>query len=225
MIWDGAVNLHHVGGDVYRMARHEWLTTGGWRHAFDDGIRTVIDLRGAPERVRRDTDPELEPTALQGIRIVQAPTEDPDDPEFRATMVPYLDHPAGYADYLRIFPDRVRAAFGALADAEGAVVIHCSAGRDRTGLIAAMAQELAGVSRGAILDGYAAAARGINDHLRTRTTPHPHERTLADRELGDRIADQQSALSQFLDGIDVQTWLAAGLSAAQIESLAARLHP
>ncbi|WP_029137466.1 tyrosine-protein phosphatase [Nakamurella lactea] len=221
--WDGAVNLHHLGGDVYRMARREWLTDAGWRQAHLDGVRTVIDLRSDRERRRRDTDPQVDPAVLQQIRLVPAATEDPDHPEYQRILVPYLDHPQGYADYLRLFPDRVAAAFRAVAAAEGAVVIHCSAGRDRTGLIAAMLQELAGVPRGQILDGYEAAARGINDHLRGRS--HQHERWHPEAELAPKIVDRRAALDRFLSGLAVADWLRDnGLTDAEVATLAARLH-
>ena len=64
--WDGAVNAWHVAGGVYRMGRREWLTEAGWRQAYDDGIRTVVDLRNAAEARRRDTDPVVGGAALSG---------------------------------------------------------------------------------------------------------------------------------------------------------------
>jgi len=45
-----------------------------------------------------------------------------------------------------------------LADAEpGGIVVHCLAGKDRTGLVTALALRLAGVSRESIADDYAAS--------------------------------------------------------------------
>jgi protein tyrosine/serine phosphatase len=221
--WDGAVNLHHLGGDVYRMGRHEWLTETGWRQAHRDGVRTVIDLRSDRERHRRDTDPPVDPAVLPQIRLVLAATEDPDHEEYRRTMVPYLDHPGGYADYVRMFPDRIAAALRAVSGAEGAVVIHCSAGRDRTGLIAALLQRLAGVPDEQILDGYEAAVRGINAHRPGR--PHPHERWLTEPELAADVAERRAALQHFLDGIDVPEWLRAnGLTDPELDALTARLR-
>lgn len=220
--WDGAVNLHHLGGDVYRMARREWLTDEGWRQAYRDGVRTVVDLRSDRERRRRDTDPEVDPAAHQRIRLIAAATEDPDHAEYRRIMVPYLDHPVGYAAYLRLFPDKVAAAIRAVATAEGAVVIHCSAGRDRSGLIAAMLQQLAGMPRPAILDGYEAATRGINAHLRGRT--HQYERWHDESALAPQVAERRAALAEFLDRLDVADWLRDnGLTDADLRALTRRL--
>jgi protein-tyrosine phosphatase len=42
--------------------------------------------------------------------------------------------------------DAFRDIFSAIAEADGAVVFHCFAGKDRTGLVAAMLLDLAGVA-------------------------------------------------------------------------------
>src|SRR5439155_13393284 len=78
--WDGAVNARHVAGGVYRMGRREWLTETGWQQAYDDGVRTVVDLRNPREVRRRDTDPAVAEAAWSGVTIVSVPTEEPDDP-------------------------------------------------------------------------------------------------------------------------------------------------
>lgn len=161
--WDGAVNAWHVGGEVYRMGRREWLTETGWRQAYDAGIRTVIDLRNPEEIRRRETDPRVPEAALAPFDVVHAPTEDPANEEFRALCVPYLNDPASYPDNVRLFPDRMARVFRAIAAAPAGVVLHCSAGRDRSGMIAAMLQDLAGAGEDAIALAYERAMRGINE--------------------------------------------------------------
>ena len=121
--------------------------------------------------------------ALAGFDVVLAPTEDPDNREFRELCVPYLNDPACYADNARLFPHLLARVFKAVAAAEGGVVIHCSAGRDRSGMIAAMLQDLAGDSDEAIVSGYQRSMRGINEHLRHAAVPHPHERFLPENVL------------------------------------------
>ncbi len=80
--------------------------------------------------------------------------------------MPYLNDPASYADNARLFPHLLAGVFKAVAAAEGGVIIHCSAGRDRSGMIAAMLQDLAGAGEEAIARGYERAMRGINEHHR-----------------------------------------------------------
>ena len=183
MRWDGAVNAWHVAGDVYRMGRREWLTETGWRQAYDRGIRTVVDLRNEAEIRRRETDPPVSAAALAAFDVVLAPTEDPGQQRIPGTLPPYLNDPASYADNARLFPHLLAGVFKAVAAAEGGVIIHCSAGRDRSGMIAAMLQDLAGESDEAIVRGYERSMRGINEHHRRSAVPHPHERFLPENVL------------------------------------------
>lgn len=116
--WDGAVNAWRVAGSVYRMGRREWVTRAGWKEAYDDGVRTIIDLRNAAERQPRHTDPDVG-DALDAFEVVFTPTEDPDHREFQALCDPYLNDPAHYAANARIFPDKLAAVFKAVAAASG----------------------------------------------------------------------------------------------------------
>jgi protein-tyrosine phosphatase len=142
--WEGAVNARHLLGDIYRMGRSEWVTPAGWQQAYDDGIRTVVDLRNPTERGPRPTDPIPDESVLARFTVVNCPTEDPGRGGFDGQRVPYLNHPGSYAEYLRRFPGPIAGVLKTLAQVPGAVVIHCSAGRDRTGLISTLLLLLAG---------------------------------------------------------------------------------
>ena len=63
---------------------------------------------------------------------------------------------AGYLRYLRQRPDSVVAALRAIAEPEGATVVHCAAGKDRTGMVVAFALTVAGVDRDAVAADYGA---------------------------------------------------------------------
>jgi protein-tyrosine phosphatase len=222
MDWDGAVNAWHVAGGVYRMGRREWLTEAGWRQAYDDGIRTVIDLRNVSEVRRRDSDPSVADSAWSGISVVSAPTEEPGDPRFTEVAGPYLNDPAYYADNARLFPEKLAAIFKALAAASvrGDVVLHCAAGRDRSGMVAAMVQDLAGDSDQDIADGYRRAARGINERYRTHGPPHDRERYLEEHELAPLLEERGDAVVEFVRGLDTRKFLLAnGLAEAEINAV------
>ena len=67
-----------------------------------------------------------------------------------------------YLGYLADGTDNVLGALRALTAAPGASVVHCAAGKDRTGVISAFALEVAGVEREAIIADYALTAEVID---------------------------------------------------------------
>ncbi|MER2134558.1 MAG: tyrosine-protein phosphatase [Arthrobacter sp.] len=215
--WEGAANARDLGGipacngrirpgRLYRMGRSEWLTARGWQQAYDAGIRTVIDLRNSSEIGRRDTDPVVPPSAVCGIRFLNLPTQEADDPDFTALTGPYMSSPRFYPENLRRWPEKFAAIARAVADApSGGVVLHCSAGRDRSGLVAALLLDLAGVAPGAIAADYREALTGINDWHRTQQ--RPRERPLDDAELAVRAEAAEGELLGFLQDFDAAAYL------------------
>jgi protein-tyrosine phosphatase len=107
------------------------------------GVKTVIDLR---------TDAE--------ISRVPNPFANGGGPVYRHlpliddSMMVGLGEASGmFERYLWMLdgrPEAIRAIFEAVAEAEGGAVFHCFAGKDRTGLVAAMLLSIAGVADDAI---------------------------------------------------------------------------
>jgi protein-tyrosine phosphatase len=222
MDWDGAVNAWHVTGAVYRMGRREWLTESGWLQAYDDGVRTVIDLRNTAEARRRDSDPAVAESAWSKMSVVSAPTEEPGDPRFTELAGPYLNDPAYYADNARLFPENLAGVFKALAaaSANGSVVLHCAAGRDRSGMVAAMLQDLAGDSDQDIAEAYRRAARGINERYRTHGPPHDRERYVEEHELAPLLEQRGDAVVEFVRSLDTRNFLLHnGLTSADLDAV------
>lgn len=217
------MNARRVLGRIYRMGRSEWLTTTGWEQAHADGVRTVIDLRNPAERTRRPTDPTIDEAVLAGITVLNTPTEEPGHPGFERIAIPYMNHPRMYPLNIECFPQRIAGVFKAIAEAEGAIVLHCSAGRDRTGLVVSMLLALAG--RRDLLDSqYEASLRGINEWHRISPVKHPHESHLGERELAWTLAERLEALEEFIGDLDVAAFLLAhGLSRADLGAIAGKL--
>ncbi|MET1155117.1 tyrosine-protein phosphatase [Arthrobacter sp.] len=221
--WEGAVNARRVAGDIFRMGRAEWLTSAGWQQAYDDGVRTIVDLRNPGERSRRPTDPVVPPAALERFTVLNRPTEEPGHPNLAADA-PYMNHPRFYLDNVRIFPQLIAEVFRTLAHAEGAVVVHCSAGRDRTGMVSMMLLQLAGVPAGQIADAHELGIRGINDWHRISPYRHPVESYISGEELEARVADMRGSLLQVLSQLEVEPFLLRhGLARSDIEALRARM--
>jgi protein-tyrosine phosphatase len=60
-------------------------------------------------------------------------------------------------------PDSVVAALRAIAEPTGATVVHCAAGKDRTGMVIALALDLVGVRREAIVADFGASEERIDE--------------------------------------------------------------
>ncbi len=66
-----------------------------------------------------------------------------------------------YLSYLASRPDSVVAALHAIASSEGAVIVHCAAGKDRTGTVVGLALKVVGVPDDLVIADYAASAERV----------------------------------------------------------------
>ncbi|MCA1783559.1 MAG: tyrosine-protein phosphatase [Dermatophilaceae bacterium] len=81
----------------------------------------------------------------------------------------WADH---YLGYLSERPDSVSAALDVISRSPGATIVHCAAGKDRTGTVVAMALAVAGVPDEAIVEDYVLSAERITEILE-RLNAHP----------------------------------------------------
>ncbi|WP_434995079.1 tyrosine-protein phosphatase [Arthrobacter sp. Ld5] len=229
--WDGAVNARDLGGvggsvqpgRLYRMGRREWLTEAGWHQAWAQGVRTVLDLRHPVEIGRRGTDPLVDPAALERFTFLNLPTEDQADEEFMALCGPYLSSPEHYGENLRRWPEKFAGIARAFVAAPaGGVVVHCAAGRDRTGLVVAVLLRAAGIGLSEIVADYERAVITMNERHRGQATPHETPKT--DAELAVWLARARGQLEGLLSSLDAGRYLRdAGLTTAELRGVRARL--
>jgi protein tyrosine/serine phosphatase len=76
-----------------------------------------------------------------------------------------------YLSYLAQRPDSVVAALRAVAASEGASIVHCAAGKDRTGTVVGLALSVVGVPADLVVADFAASAErvaAIMDRLRAK---------------------------------------------------------
>lgn len=66
------------------------------------------------------------------------------------------DLPTAYLDFLRAGAPKLARIVTLAAESDGAVLVHCAAGKDRTGVIVAVLLRAAGVGRAAIVEDYRA---------------------------------------------------------------------
>jgi protein-tyrosine phosphatase len=106
------------------------------------GLRTVIDLRAPGERLMRPT--RLE--ALSGVRIVELPLLDPADGDLPAALVEG-GLPALYRWLVLNRGHRLADVIRVLAQEDALpALVHCSAGKDRTGMVVALVHAVLGVA-------------------------------------------------------------------------------
>ena len=166
--WDGCLNVRDLGGhrttdggetrfgEIVRADSIRQLTDDGWRAAVEYGVRTVVDLR-------MDAELEADPPAKLPVEVLHFPFFHDDEEAFaevEAASESAADTASGTRDVYLVFLERFRAnvaaAFGAVAHApEGAVVVHCMGGKDRTGLLVALLLRVAGVDDAQIAADYA----------------------------------------------------------------------
>jgi protein-tyrosine phosphatase len=175
-----------VFGRIARGPRRELLSDSGWDDARRWGLSTVVDVRCAYEVGRREGDPNVRADATADLTIVNAPTEDQENPEFREVCFPILDSPAYWEHNWRILPKLVRGTLGAIAYAEPGVLVHCSAGRDRTGMIATLLLGNAGVAPERVAEDYAQSVRAMAGAA-SHTPTHDRQASWTSAEISDWI--------------------------------------
>lgn len=241
---DGAVNFRDVGGyttpdgsvrrgRVYRAGMTHHLSSDGLRMLRDrHGIRTVIDLR-TEEELEKDG---VAPFHEAGIRHVHAPvfrssnvTEEARQVQWTAIREGRYDWVASYKRMVQDGGAAFRQSFTLLADPEALpLAFHCTGGRDRTGVTAALLLTLLGVEREAVAHDYALTGTFLRPHMhRFRGAD---ARTHEEQERMARALETSAgAMTTFLDWLDGEHGSAEGylrglgITDAQIASIRAGL--
>ena len=190
------------GGDTpfgvfFRSECVDRLSVEGWSALHALGVRTVVDLR---QEAERRLDVGRRPEWLHTLVV------DHDGLENESFWADYWGNGrAGtalyYLPHLRAMPERTAAVLHALATAPpGGVLFHCAAGRDRTGLIAAILLKVADVEVEAIVSDYL---------LSTTAAGRAAEEAELDAVCSSFGSTTEQAFRAALTGLDVQPLLAA----------------
>ncbi|MFG1906796.1 tyrosine-protein phosphatase [Kribbella sp. NPDC048928] len=144
-----------AGGALIRSDNLSRLTEAGVTAVREASVSRIIDVRTPPEC---DGDPS--PFATDPV-YRNMPLYDADDP-----YDPTLSLERSYMAMLDLHPELFAAAVGAIADAPaGAVVVHCHAGKDRSGNVVALALRVAGVPAESVAADYALLDDRMRDHF------------------------------------------------------------
>jgi len=144
---------------LYRSGHHNGATDADLLRMSGLGIAVIVDLRRRAERDREPSRrwPGFASQVIENdIQDVGKPWEeelkgsDPTVAFFRAVSLGwYRRNP-----FEPRLIDLYSRYFAALAEAEGAVLVHCAAGKDRTGLLCALTHHLAGVHRDDLVEDF-----------------------------------------------------------------------
>ena len=216
-------------GRLYRSdALHE-LTDADVVALRDLGLRTIVDLRTERELHRSGRGPlEPEAVAFHHLAVVQEGQRGSLATEREAVAAPA---PAGddlaerYLWYLDVGRDSLVEALTLLGGADQyPLVFHCAAGKDRTGVLAALVLEILGVDREVIVADYVITAERIRFIL---------DRWRSDPEFADRMAKvppsrfsvEAPTMEGFLDGLaerhgGARSWaIGAGVAPAALDAM------
>jgi protein-tyrosine phosphatase len=200
------------------------LTAMGQEAMVAYGVTDVIDLRSESE-VASSPSPfaASEPFAGPAPTYTHLPLVDD------ATMRKLAEAPDMFHRYLMMLerrPDAFRGIFTALARTEGAAVFHCFAGKDRTGMVAAMSLALAGVDVDSIAADYAETDAQMATRYAEWLAAAPPEQLKEMREdlrcPPERIVAVLERLDQRWGGVEGYLE-AAGMPAADISTLRSKL--
>lgn len=224
---EGTFNFRDIGGSptsagesrvetgkVYRADGLAQLTDSSRADIKALGIATVVDLRDIGERSKL-------PDALEGLDVdyIELPIFDdhffPANPltademkkAAEATGMDLSDRSLSKIYDLMIghFGSRLAKAVDIIADSsEGGVVFHCSAGKDRTGVVSAFILSLLGVGRHEILDEYSITERHLSGAFLESIT-----RNFADAGISGNLVETATAappelMAKILDSIDAK---------------------
>src|SRR4051812_42812457 len=193
---DGAVNVRDLGGlpadggtiapgVLLRADNLQGLTARDVERLVDElGVRVVVDLRTTVEVELEGPGPLVADGRVE-IRHRSLYPEGGERTDVAADdLLPWQGRPIEgdahetpavriYLRYLRDRPDSVVAALRDVAHARGAAVVHCAAGKDRTGMACALALEAGGAPRAAGGGGFVAAAQRLPARIGPPRAPPP----------------------------------------------------
>ena len=153
-------------GRFYRSGHHNQATDADLDALAALNLAVVVDLRRTDERERQPCRrwPGFEATVIDSDLAdvdrgweAMLPGADPTPEFFDAMMLDWYRR-APFGPRMTYLFSRY---FEVLAEVDGGVLIHCAAGKDRTGLLVALTHYLAGVRRDDL----------IEDYLLTNTVP------------------------------------------------------
>jgi protein-tyrosine phosphatase len=254
MAWidlDGAVNVRDLGGlptddgrrtapgALLRSDNLQDLSAADVAKLVDGvGLTTVVDLRSSAEAESEgpgplDAVPSVTHLHLSVLPEVGRRTDVVADALLLRRAQDHDRYPddamcGHYLGYLEDRPESVTGALRAVAEAPGAAIVHCAAGKDRTGVVVALALTAVGVPADTVVADYAATDEKIEAILRRLMRSPTYEADLKGSAI-DRHRPRPETMKAFLAQVQaryggVTQWLAGhGFGEQDLRRLRAKL--
>lgn len=246
---DGLANMRDVGGlptqDGGVIQPGRLLRSDNLQELTESDIETLLTGHGVTDIVDLRSHAELHMTGPGPAVSVETLTHhhhslfaDADVAVEDTLVLPWHDREeeerddnlwtSHYLGYLAERPDSISEALHVVARSEGATIVHCAAGKDRTGTVIAMALSVAGVSDEDITADYVATTERIERVVERLMRMPAYADNLRDRPLSDHVPDPET-MPRLLKAIrdvagSVEGWLTAvGWTDADIAELRTRL--
>lgn len=230
-----------VGGRLLRADNLQELSASDVARLVGDiGVTTVVDLRSSAELasegpapldivpgVRHAHHPVIPEIGLATDAAAEALLIRTKQDKSRFPGDPTCGH---YLGYLEDRPDQVVGALQSIAQDRGAALVHCAAGKDRTGVVVALALTAAGVRPEAVIADYAATGERT-EALLSRLRRSPTYARDIDSLPAQAHRPRPETMAAFLEQMDtrhggVTRWLTDhGLSADELDRLRVKLRP
>lgn len=167
LAWPACYNVRDLGGlptvdgrvtrwrAIIRSDIPARLTPEGQQALLDYGVRTILDLRD-PAQVAQEPSIFMMSRGDLALPIYVNQPLETHDPAVSALMSAARDRSEIYCIMLDHYPAQIAQILRAIGTAQaGGILLHCHAGKDRTGLITALLLKLAGVPDEVIAADYA----------------------------------------------------------------------
>lgn len=229
-------------GRLYRSAHQAGVTAADLQRLAALDIGTVVDLRRPVERRRQ---PSRRPDGFSGQVFESDLDEAGEAPHITFLKTADLTPESGrrfMTETYRNLPfapahlDLFARYFRVLGESDRPVLIHCAAGKDRTGMLAALTHHLLGVGRDDLVEDYlltnvavdlAGRAPAIADQLKTMTgRTASHDAVVAFMGVEEAYLDAAIGSIEARHGsIDAYLEQALGVDRALRDQIVARLAP
>ncbi|MEM7219568.1 MAG: tyrosine-protein phosphatase [Pseudomonadota bacterium] len=212
--FEGAFNFRDIGGyptadgrrvrwgRYYRAGRQDRMTAADLERLRELGVATQIDLRKPDEAAEQGEGP----LPGMGARYLNLPVI----PEGGGDVLSRLVGDTGisgerYLGYLEFGPDVWVAMFEIFADpAQHPIVLHCTAGKDRTGVSTAFLLSVLGVDRALIEADYRITNRDVDRQVDFLQAGGFLPEGVDASTMKEHAGVPEDAITVFLDGLEAR---------------------